>query len=247
LPKYEARRGAALAHYGELARLGKAFASPARLQLLDLLRQGPRSVEDLADAAGLTIANASRHLQQMRAARVVDGVRDGRHIRYRLAGEDVSRAYEELRRLAEAHLPELDRVGRELDVLAPAARGELLARVRRGEVTLLDVRPAEEFRAGHLPGSRSIPLAELPARLAEIPRGREVVAYCRGPYCPMAVEAVHVLVAAGFRARHLDLGVPDLRALGFTVATGDGAPPTRARRGGATSRSAPRTPTRRAR
>ena len=235
MSKHETRRGAALAHYGELARLGKAFASAARLQLLDLLRQGPRNVEDLADAAGLTTANASRHLQQMRSARVVDAVRDGRHISYRLAGDAVSRAFGELRGLAEALLPELDRLGRELDVLEPAARDELLARVRRGQVTLLDVRPAQEYRAGHLHGARSIPLGELPARLAELPRGSEVVAYCRGPYCPMATEAVDVLVAAGFRARHLDLGVPDLRARSHPVATGDGTPSDRARRNGGAS------------
>ncbi len=220
----DARREAALAHYGEMARLGKALASPVRLRILDLLRQGPRRVEDLAAAAGETVANSSRHLQQMRGARLVHAEREGRHVRYRLAGEGVSHVFGVLRGLAEALLPELDRLRRELDVLEPDPRDTLLARILRDEVTLLDVRPAEEYRAGHLPGARSIPLDELPSRLAELPRDREVVAYCRGPYCPMATEAVDVLTAAGFRARHLDLGVPDLRARGFAVATGDGAP-----------------------
>jgi rhodanese-related sulfurtransferase/DNA-binding transcriptional ArsR family regulator len=233
----ESRRLAAVAHYDELARLGKAFASPVRLRLLDLLRQGPRSVEDLADEADLTVANASRHLQQMRAARIVGSERAGRHIRYRLAGDDVARAFGALRGLAELLLPELDRLRRELGVLDPAEREPLLERIRRGEVTLLDVRPADEYRAGHLPGARSIPFDELSARLGEIPRGREVVAYCRGPYCPMAAEAVELLAAAGFRARHLDLGVPELRARGFEVATGPAGPAMRP--------ALPRTPTRR--
>jgi rhodanese-related sulfurtransferase/DNA-binding transcriptional ArsR family regulator len=231
------RRDAALAHYGELARLGKALASPVRLRIIDLLRQGPRRVEDLAAATGESVANSSRHLQQMRAARLVHADREGRHVRYRLAGERVSEAFGMLRGLAEALLPELDRLRRELGVLDPAEREPLLERIRRGEVTLLDVRPADEYRAGHLPGARSIPLEELPSRLGEIPRGREVVAYCRGPYCPMAAEAVDVLAAAGFRARHLDLGVPELRARGFEVATGPAGPPKR--------HTLPRTSTRR--
>ena len=221
------RRDAALAHYGELARLGKALGSPVRLRLLDLLRQGPRRVEELAAATGESLANSSRHLQQMRAARLVDADREGRHVRYRLAGERVSEAFGLLRGLAEALLPELDRLRRELLVLEPAEREALLARIRAGEVALLDVRPADEYRAAHLPGARSIPLDELPGRLAELPRGREVVAYCRGPYCPTALEAVDVLAAAGFRARHLDLGVPELRARGFEVATGPALPARR--------------------
>lgn len=206
-----ASRRLALSHYGELARIGKAFASPVRLQLLDLLRQGSRNVEDLARAAGLSVANSSQHLQQMRAARLVEAERNGKHVAYRLADEGVSRIFRALRGLAEDLLPEMDRLRRELGVLAPEEREALLQRIRAGGVTLLDVRPAEEYRAGHLPGARSIPLDELPARLGEIPRGREVVAYCRGPYCPMATDAVAVLTGAGYRARHLDLGVADLR------------------------------------
>ena len=214
----------ALAHYGEIARIGKALASPVRLQLLDLLRQGSRSVEALAQAAGVTVANSSQHLQQMRSARIVAAERQGQRVQYRLAGEGVSLVFGALRNLAESLLPEMDRLRGELGVLAPEEREELLSRIRRGEVTLLDVRPVAEYQAGHLPGARSIPLEELRARLSEVPRDREVVAYCRGPYCPMATDAVTVLAAAGYRARHLDLGVPDLRARRIRLVAGGGAP-----------------------
>jgi rhodanese-related sulfurtransferase/DNA-binding transcriptional ArsR family regulator len=203
-------RARARSHYGELARIGKALGSPNRLLLLDLLRQGARTVESLAEAAGISMANSSRHLQQMRSARLVSAERKGKHVEYRLADGRVSAAFGTLRDLAEALLPEMDRLRRELGVLEPAEREEILAQVRAGAVTLLDVRPPEEFLAGHLPGARSVPLPELPRRLRELPREREVVAYCRGPYCPMATEAAALLRAAGFRARHLDLGVPDL-------------------------------------
>jgi rhodanese-related sulfurtransferase/DNA-binding transcriptional ArsR family regulator len=203
-------RQSALSHYGELARLGKALASPVRLQLVDLLRQGPRSVEALAATAGISLANGSRHLQQLRAARLVETERQGRHVHYRLTDAGVSAAFSTLRGLAEALLPEMDRLRRALGALAPAEREEVLAELRAGRATLIDVRPAVEFEAGHLPGARSIPLADLPARLGDLPRGRPVVACCRGPYCPMAVDAVGQLRAAGFRARHLDLGFADL-------------------------------------
>ena len=221
--KPDAARRAALAHYGEVARIGKALSSPVRLQLLDLLRQGPRRVEDLAGAAGVTVANSSRHLQQMRAARLVDSSREGRHVRYRLAGTGVSEAFGVLRGLAEQLLPEMDRLRHELQTLTSTDRDELLAQVKQGRVTLLDVRPTEEYREGHLPGACSIPLAELPSRLHEVPRDREVVAYCRGPSCSLAAEAVNVLASAGYRARHLDLGAADLRDRGFALATGDAA------------------------
>jgi rhodanese-related sulfurtransferase/DNA-binding transcriptional ArsR family regulator len=210
-------RRAALAHYDELARIGKVLASPVRLRLLDLLRQGSRNVESLAEAAGVSVANSSQHLQQMRAARLVEADKQGQHVEYRLASEGVSHVFGALRDLAEAVLPEMDRLRRDLGALADGERQALLARIRSGEVTLLDVRPAEEYRAGHLPGARSIPLPELRARLGEIPRGREVVAYCRGPYCDMASEAAAVLRTAGYHASHLDLGAPDLRARGVRL------------------------------
>lgn len=206
------KRRRALAHYEELARIGKVLASPVRLRLLDLLRQGSRNVDELAEAAGATVANSSRHLQQMRSARLVQAEREGKNVRYRIADESVSTAYGLLRGLAESVLPEMEVLRRELGALEPGEREELLGRIARSEVTLVDARPVEEYRAGHLPGARSIPLDELPGRVHEIPREAEVVAYCRGPYCPMASRAVEILSAAGYRARHLDLGVPDLRA-----------------------------------
>jgi len=227
------RNALALAHYGELARIGKVLGSPVRLRLLDLLRQGARSVEVLAGEAGLTVANASQHLQHMRRARVVGADRRGPFMEYRLADEGVSLAFAALRDLAEALLPELDRLRAELSVLAPREREELLEAVRKGTVTLVDVRPVEEYRAGHLPGAHSIPLRELRARLDELPRERDVVAYCRGPYCTFASTAVRILSQAGFRARHLDLGVPDLRARRFRIATGHPSPS----RGGEAARS----------
>ena len=203
-------RRRALAHYDELARIGKVLSSPVRLRLLDLLRQGSRNVDELAQAADVTVANSSRHLQQMRSARLVQADREGKNVRYRIADEKVSRAFGLLRGLAESLLPEMELLRREMGALNPAERDELLGRILRGEVTLVDTRPVEEYRAGHLPGARSIPLEELPGRVQDLPRDREVVAYCRGPYCPIASEAVAILSAAGFRARHLDLGVPDL-------------------------------------
>ncbi len=203
-------RALARSHYGELARIGKALGSPIRLQLLDLLRQGARTVEALATEAGISVANSSQHLQQLRSARLVSAERKGKHVEYRLSGASVSAAFGTLRDLAEQLLPEMQRLRRELGVLEPAEREEILARVRAGSVTLLDVRPREEFEAEHLPGARSVPLDELADRVGEIPRERDVVAYCRGPYCTMATEAVAFLRGAGFRARHLDLGGPDL-------------------------------------
>ena len=235
------RRRRALAHYEELARIGKVLASPVRLRLLDLLRQGSRNVDELAEAAGATVANSSRHLQQMRSARLVQAERQGKNVRYRIADESVSAAYGLLRGLAESILPEMDVLRRELGALEAGEREDLLGRIARSEVTLVDTRPVEEFRAGHLPGARSMPLEELPGRVHEIPREREVVAYCRGPYCPVATRAVEILCAAGYRARHLDLGIPDLRARSVPVTTSEEprrAQPRAVRR----SRSTPRKP-----
>ncbi len=215
----------ALAHYGELARIGKVLASPVRLRLLDLLRQGARSVEALAEAAGISVANSSQHLQRMRSARLVDAERQGQHVEYRLSDEGVSLVFGALRGLAEAVLPEMGRLRRELGVLSPGEREELLALVRSGRATLLDVRPAAEYRAGHLPGACSIPLEELASRLGELPRHGEVIAYCRGPYCSLATDAVAVLSRAGYRARHLDLGVPELRARRLRIEAGEAAAP----------------------
>jgi DNA-binding transcriptional ArsR family regulator/rhodanese-related sulfurtransferase len=205
-----ATRRIAVTHYDEVARIGKALSSPVRLRLLDLLRQGSRNVDELAEAVEESVANSSRHLQLMRAAHLVRAEREGKHVRYALADDAVSRAFGVLRGLAETLLPGMELIRREMGAVDAAAREELIAQIEAGEVTLVDTRPAREFEEGHLPGARSIPLDELSRRVGELPRDREVVAYCRGPYCPMAAEAVAILSAAGFRARHLDLGVPDL-------------------------------------
>ena len=213
-------RALARSHYAELARIGKALGSPIRLQLLDLLRQGARTVEALAEQAGISVANSSQHLQQMRSARLVSAERKGKHVEYRLSDASVSDAFGTLRELAELLLPEMQRLRRELGVLEFAGREEILARVRAGAVTLLDVRPAEEFAAGHLPGACSVPLEELPRRLLELPRDREIVAYCRGPYCVMAPRGVALLRRHGFRVRRLEDGVGEWRLAGLPVAAG---------------------------
>jgi len=223
------RRQAALSHYDQLGRIAKALASPGRLRLLDLLRQGPRSVELLAEEAGLNLKNASQHLQQLRAARLVETHKEGQRVVYRVAEATVSSFFGALRELSEALLPEMDRLRRDLELLAPERREALLERVRQEEVLLLDVRPSAEFAAGYLAGAVSIPLAELPQRLDELPRRRDIVAYCRGPYCTMALEAVLLLRKHGYRAEHLDLGIPDLRALRWRIESDAMAPGGRAR------------------
>ncbi len=235
--KIEPRRSLASAQYGEIARIGKALASPVRLRLLDLLRQGSRTVDALAEEAGVSVANSSQHLQLMRRARLVEAEREGHFVKYRLADDGVSRLFAGIRELAETLLPEMDRLRRDLGALRQEERAALLARIASGEVTLLDVRPAEEYRAGHLPGARSIPLRELRARQGELPRDREIVAYCRGPYCSMALDAVAVLRSSGYRARHLDLGIPDLRARRVPVVEGDDGPPRRPPRAAPRSRA----------
>ena len=208
--------------YEQFARIGKAVAAPKRLELLDLLCQGPRTVEALAEQAALSVANASQHLRILRTARLVDAEKKGLYVEYRLADEAVAQFYVALRGLAEARLGEVQQVTSEYlaarGAMEPVESEELLRRVRRGEVTVLDVRPVEEYRAGHIPGAISLPMGSLKARLKELPRDREVVAYCRGPYCVMAVEAVTILRARGFSAHRMEQGVPDWRARGWRVA-----------------------------
>jgi rhodanese-related sulfurtransferase len=207
--------------YEQFARLGKAISAPKRLELLDLLCQGPRTVEALAEHAVTSIANASQHLQVLRAARLVNAEKQGIYVEYRLASDEVSQFSLALRELAESRLAEVEQVAREYferrGAMEVIAGEELLRRVRSGEVTILDVRPAEEYRAGHLPGALSIPLGELKARIRELPRDREVVAYCRGPYCVMAIEAVEILKKLGFKDHRMEQGVVDWRARGWTV------------------------------
>ena len=207
--------------YEQFARLGKAISAPKRLELLDLLCQGPRTVEALAVQAGISVANASQHLQVLRAARLVETEKKGLYVEYRLAGDEVCTFFFALRGLAESRLAEVEQVAREYfeerGAMEAVESEELLRRVRNGEVTVLDVRPPEEYRAGHIPGALSIPIGELKARLKELPKDREVVAYCRGPYCVMAVEAVELLRKKGFAAHRLEQGVIDWRARGWRV------------------------------
>lgn len=207
--------------YEQLARLGKAIAAPKRLELLDLLCQGPRTVEALAEQAALSVANASQHLQVLRGARLVETEKKGLYVEYRLADDEVCRFFVALRGLAQARLAEVEQVAREYfeqrGEMEAVEGDELLRRVRSGEVTVLDVRPPEEYRAGHIPGALSIPVGELGARLRELPKNRDVVAYCRGPYCVMAVEAVALLRKKGFEAHRMEHGVADWRARGWRV------------------------------
>ncbi len=207
--------------YEQLARIGKASSAPKRLELLDLLCQGPRTVEALARESALSVANASQHLQVLRAARLVDAEKKGLYVEYRLADEEVGRFFVALRGLAQARLSEIESVKRTFlakrESMEPVETKELLRRVKAGEVTLLDVRPAAEYRAGHIPGALSVPLAQLGVRLATLPKRREIVAYCRGPYCVMALEAVALLRKRGFRARRMEQGVVDWRARGWRV------------------------------
>ena len=210
--------------YEQFARVGKAISNPARLELLDLLCQGPRTVEALAKEANLGVANTSQHLKVLRAARLVEAEKQGLFVTYRLADEEVCQLFRAVRSLGESRLAEVREITRKFleghQGMEPVDRQALLDRVRNGEVTVLDVRPPEEYQAGHLPGALSVPLRELERRLSELPRDREVVAYCRGPYCVLAVEAVRILRAGGFQAIRLEEGVPDLRAQGFVVEVG---------------------------
>ncbi len=211
--------------YEQLARIGKAVASPQRLELLELLSQGSRTVESLAQETHLTVANTSRHLQILRGARLVETEKEGVFVRYSLANEQAADFLRSLRLLAAGRLAELDRIARDFfgDHDPPEAidRKDLLRRVRKGLVTVLDVRPVEEYRTGHLSGAISVPIEELPDRLAELPRNQEIVAYCRGPYCVFAAQAVELLRQHGFRAVRLEDGVADWRARGLPVAAGD--------------------------
>ncbi|EQD71526.1 ArsR family transcriptional regulator [mine drainage metagenome] len=207
--------------YEQLGRLGKSLASPKRLEMLDVLCQGPRTVESLAMATSQTLANASQHLKVLRTARLVEAEKQGLHVTYRLAGTEVCDFFLAFRHLAESRLAEIERTTRLFldgkNVLEAVDQATLLKRVRSGEALVLDVRPEQEYRNGHIPGALSVPLAELEQRLAELPRDRQVVAYCRGPYCVMAVEAVEILRRHGHKAARLEIGVPDWRALGLPL------------------------------
>jgi rhodanese-related sulfurtransferase len=194
-----------------IALMGKAFASPVRLELLDLLAQAPRSVEELARASGQSTANASQHLQAMHASGVVTRERAGTRVNYSLAGDEIVELWLALRDASARRLAEVERAARNYlgDEVEAISRDELRKRLRRNDVVLVDVRPAEEFQSGHIDGALSVPLDELDQRLAELPEGSEIVAYCRGEFCAYAYEAVRALRAAGRSARRLDGGWPE--------------------------------------
>jgi len=211
--------------YEQHSRIGKAISNSSRLELLDLLCQAPRTVEALAREANLGVANTSQHLKALRAARLIEAEKAGLFVTYRLADEAVCKFLRSLRLLAEIRLTEVGEITRNFlqgrEGMEPIDRKALLARVRRGDVTVLDVRPGEEYKAGHIPGALSIPLEELERRLSDLPRDRDVVAYCRGPCCVLAVEAVEMLRAGGFSAFRLEGSVQDWQAEGLPVAVGE--------------------------
>ena len=208
----------------QFARIGKALASPRRVEILDLLAQGERSVEALAARAEVGIGLASSHLQVLRRAGLIVARREGTRVLYRLAGDDVYRLLAAVRTFAVDRLAETDRAARaylgDADPLAPVSREELLEKVKVGDAVVLDLRPVEEYRAGHIAGALSLPLEELQARLAELPAGIEIVAYCRGPYCALAPQGVTLLRRRGLRARRLEDGFPEWRLAGLPVAVG---------------------------
>ena len=196
-----------------IALMGKAFSSPRRLELLDLLAQAPRTVDDLARASEQSTANTSQHLQALHASGMVTRTREGTSVRYALAGDEALTVWLALRDASVARLAEVERAARDYlgDEVEVIGRDELLTRLGKGEVVLVDVRPAEEFEAGHIRGARSIPLDELEQRIGELPAGREVVAYCRGPFCAYAHEAVRRVKESGREARRLEEGWPEWR------------------------------------
>jgi rhodanese-related sulfurtransferase len=205
------------------SQIGKALGSPYRLELIELLAQRERTVDALASALGVPLANASHHLRALRSARLVETRNEGTFVFYRLADEDVFEVARMIRILGQRYIAEVDRIVRKYfdarDELEPVDARELLERARSGDVVVLDARPAEEYRAGHISGAISVPVGELERRLAELPPEKEVIAYCRGPYCVMALEAVRRLRTSGRKARRLAEGFPEWRAAGFPVET----------------------------
>ncbi|BBZ58969.1 ArsR/SmtB family transcription factor [Mycolicibacterium monacense] len=210
--------------YTEFARIGKAVSSPHRLELLEVLAQGERTVESLAGETGLSVANTSRHLQQLRQAQLVMTRREGLFVHYRVAGPEVVALIVALRHTAEQHLAEVDRVVHDFfgdrDGFEPVTPDELSRRMSSGDVVLLDVRPEQEYVSGHIAGARSMPVADIAARIDELPGDGEYVAYCRGPYCVYADDAVAVLRAHGRKATRLSEGYPEWWLSGRPVQTG---------------------------
>lgn len=211
--------------YEQFSRIGKAVSSPKRLELLDLICQGEKTVETLSRETALTLANTSQHLQTLKAARLIKAEKEGLYVKYRLADEMVCAFFRSMRLLAEHRLAEVDLIKRRFldgrQGMEPVNREDLLRRVAEGGVTLLDVRPADEYQAGHIPGALSVPLGQLKEILADLPAGQEIVAYCRGPYCVLAMQAVDVLRARGINAVRLEASVQDWRAMGLPVEIGE--------------------------
>jgi rhodanese-related sulfurtransferase len=207
--------------YSQVARIGKVVCHGHRLELLEYLAQGERTVEALAKLTGLSVANTSQHLRVMRQSGLVEARKDGLYVHYNLADDEIVRLLASMRRLAESHLADVDRLVRAYltvkDELEPIPRRELLERARKGMVTVLDVRPPEEYASGHVPGAVNVPLKDLAKRLKQLPRDQEIVAYCRGPHCVLAFEAVARLREKGFRARRLQDGFPEWRQAGLPV------------------------------
>jgi len=207
--------------YAQFSRLGKAVSNPKRIELLELLAQTERSVDELAAASGMDFANTSAQLQVLSRARLVEGQRQGKRVIYRLADESVTRFLAALRELSRARLAEVEQVARDYfearDHLEPLGSADLMRRLKDPATLVIDVRPAEEYAAGHIPGALSVPLSEIKVRIAELPRAAEIVAYCRGPYCVLAPEAIEILHRAGLRARRLEDGFPEWRLAGLPV------------------------------
>jgi rhodanese-related sulfurtransferase len=210
--------------YAQFARIGHALSSPKRIELLDLLSQGEKTVEQLADHASTPIKNTSAHLRVLRQARLVETRKNGTHVFYRLADDEVERFLRIFQSLGQKRLAEVEQVTRLFlhshDELQPVTRAELRRRLRDGSATIIDVRPRQEYEAGHIPGALSMPVAEVKRRWNELPKSREVIAYCRGPYCVYSLDAVTLLRKKGYRARRAEEGLPDWRLAGLPVAAG---------------------------
>lgn len=207
--------------FAQFARIGKALSNPNRLEIIEFLAQGERSVDTLATISGLSVANTSQHLQQLRQAGLVETRKDGQRVFYRLSGSDVVSLLDAVRRVADRHLTDVSNLVETYltskDNMEPVPNDELMKRVKQGDVTILDVRPPDEYEAGHLPGAINVPLHELPEHLSQLNTGKEIVAYCRGPYCVLSYDAVALLRESGVRARRMQEGYPEWKLAGHPV------------------------------